>query len=122
MAVDPSHGRRALQLTLDEFERAAEEPVPAAELASCKAQLKGSLVLGLESTSNQMTRLARAELYAGRDVPVEELISGVERITADDVRRVAREILTRDRLCLVALGPGEGPLFGPADLAPGVAA
>jgi len=122
MSVQPSHGRRALHLTLEEFERAAEQATPADELASCKAQLKGNMLLGLESTSNQMSRLARYEMYAGRDVPVEEMIAAVERITVDDVRRVARDILARDRLCLVTLGAGGEPIFGQSDLVPGAVA
>lgn len=122
MSVQPSHGRRALQLTLEEFEKVAEERIPVDELASCKAQLKGNLLLGLESTSNQMSRLARSEMYAGRDVPVEEMIAAVERITTDDVRRVAREILSRDRLCLAALGAGGERIFETSDLVPGAVA
>ena len=122
MSVQPIHGRRAVQLTLDEFGRAAEERIPDAELASAKAQLKGNLLLGLESTTNQMTRLARSEIYTGRYVPVDELIASVDRITADDVRRVAREILSRDRLCLVALGAQTEKVFEPSDLVPGAVA
>ena len=122
MSVQPSHGRRAVQLTLEEFGRVAEAPISETELASNKAQLKGNLLLGLESTSNQMSRLARSEMYAGRDIPVEEMIAAVDRITADDVRRVAREILSRERLCLVALGPGGDRVFETTDLVPGAAA
>ncbi len=122
MSVQPSHGRRALQLTLEEFSRAAEETIPDDELASCKAQLKGNLLLGLESTANQMSRLARSEMYAGRDVSVDEMIASVDRITAADVRRVAGEILSRDRLCLVALGSGGERIFEDADLVSGAAA
>ena len=122
MSVQPIHGRRAIQLTLEEFARVAEERIPDAELASSKAQLKGNLLLGLESTTNQMTRLARSEIYSGRYVPVEELIASVDRITADDVGRVAKEILSRERLCLVALGPKTERLFEPSDLVPGAAA
>ena len=122
MSVQPAHGRRALALTLEEFARVAEEAIPEAELESCKAQLKGNLLLGLESTANQMSRLARSEMYAGRDVPVEEMIAAVERITGADVRRVARELLTRERLCLMALGPGGERLFEASDLVTGAAA
>ncbi len=122
MSVQPSHGRRAVQLTLEEFDRVAEEPITEAELASNKAQLKGNLLLGLESTANQMSRLARSEMYAGRDIPVEEMTAAVDGITAEDVRRVARAILARDRLCLVALGPGGGRIFESTDLVPGAVA
>jgi predicted Zn-dependent peptidase len=69
-----------------------------------------------------MTRLARSEIYTGRYVSVEELIASVDRITANDVRRVAREILQRDRLCLVALGPNTEKVFESADLVTGAVA
>ncbi|HZI89269.1 MAG TPA: pitrilysin family protein, partial [Candidatus Polarisedimenticolia bacterium] len=122
MNVQPEHGRRAIALTLEEFERVIREGVPAAELDSVKAQLKGSLLLGLESTSNRMHRIARNELYEGRFVPLDELVRRVESVTAEDVRRVASEIIARDRLSLVALGPSAGAAFEPADLTLGDAA
>jgi len=121
MSVQPTHGRRAVQITLEEFDRLTRELVPQDELDSTKAQLRGNLLLGLESTPNQMSRLARAELYAGRYVPIEELIEEVEGITAEDVRRVAREILHRERLSLVALGSSSQAVFEASDLSPALA-
>jgi predicted Zn-dependent peptidase len=122
MSVQPVHGRRAIELTLEEFDRAADQEIPEAELRSVKAQVKGNLLLGLESTTNQMSRLARSEIYAGRYVSVDELIDAIERITAQDVKRVAQQILSRDRLCLVALGGSAERAFLSSDLAPGAAA
>jgi predicted Zn-dependent peptidase len=119
MSVQPVHGRKAVRATLEEFDRVAEEGVPAEELQSVKAQLKGNLLLGLESTTNQMTRLARAEIYSGRYVSVDELIACVDRITEADVKRLAREVVARDSLCLVALGPSDGAPYAPGDLANG---
>ena len=116
MSVQPSQGRRAVRLTLDEFRRVAEEGVPAEELRSAKAQLRGNILLGLESTTNQMTRLARAEIYAGRYVAVDELLQAVERITAADVRRIAGTMLARERLSLVALGSSADGSFAASDL------
>jgi predicted Zn-dependent peptidase len=116
MSVQPAHGRRALRLTLDEFDRAAAQGIPPEELDSMKAQIKGNLLLGLESTSNQMSRLARAEIYAGRYVSVEEMTAMVDRITADDLKRLAASVLARDRLSLVALGSSPDGAFDAADL------
>jgi predicted Zn-dependent peptidase len=116
MSVLPGNGRRAVSLTLREFERVASEGVPAAELESAKAQLKGSLLLGLESTTNRMNRIARSEIYFGRIVPIGELVAGVEAVTSDDVRRVAAGLLARNRLSLVALGTVDGRAYGAADL------
>jgi predicted Zn-dependent peptidase len=122
MNVQPEHGRRAIALTLEEFDRVIQDGVPPAELDSTKAQLKGSLLLGLESTSNRMHRIARNELYEGRFVPLEELVRRVEGVTAQDVQRVASEIIARERLSLVALGPSAGAAFAAEDLTLGDAA
>jgi len=119
MSVQPDNGPRALQLTLAEFDRVAREGVPDAELDSVKMQLKGSLLLGIESTTSEMTRLARAEIYAGRNVSVTELIDSIDRVTEADVRRLAGELLGRDRLSLVALGARGDRPYEPSDLLDG---
>jgi len=119
MSVQPDHGRQAVRATLEEFDRVAEEGVPSDELQSVKAQLKGNLLLGLESTTNQMTRLARSEIYSGRYVSLDELITSIDRITEADVRRLAAGVAARERLSLVALGPSDGPPFTSGDLANG---
>jgi predicted Zn-dependent peptidase len=116
MNVQPAHGRRALQLTLEEFDRIADEGLPANELEAAKAQLKGGLLLSLESTSSRMHRIARSQLYAGRLVPVEELVAAIEGITSADVRRIAASLLARDCLSLVALGGSDERPFDPTDL------
>jgi len=116
MSVQPDNGPRALQLTLAEFDRVAHEDIPADELDSVKMQLKGSILLSTESTSSEMTRLARAEIYAGRNVPVRELIESIDRVTEADVRRLARELLSRERLSLVALGARGDRPYIPSDL------
>ena len=119
MSVQPDNGPRALRLTLEEFDKVAAEGVPQEELDSVKMQLKGSLLLGIESTSSEMTRLARAEIYTGRNVPVEELIASIDEVTEADVRRLAGQLLARDRLCLVALGARGPRAYTPADLLDG---
>ena len=116
MSVQPENGPRALELTLAEFDRVAQERIPPDELESVKMQLKGSLLLGTESTSSEMTRLARAEIYAGRNVPVRELIESIDRVTEEDVRRLAGELLQRERLSLVALGGRGDRPYVAADL------
>ncbi len=116
MNVQAENGRRAVSLTLEEFERVIREGVPRTELDSVKAQLKGSLILGLESTSNRMHRIARNELYEGRFVPLAELVRRVDQVRSEDVQRVASELISRERLSLVALGPSDGSAFEAGDL------
>ena len=79
---------------------------------SAKEQLKGSLLLGLESMSNRMTRLARSEIYYGRFISVDELVSMIEEVNTENTRRAAELALDRERLSLVALGPSSRTEIG----------
>jgi predicted Zn-dependent peptidase len=110
--VDPGSTRRALDVVLEEFEKARDSGLSAAEVRSAKEQLKGSLLLGLESMSNRMTRLARSEIYYGRFISVDELVSMIEEVNTENTRRAAELALDRERLSLVALGPSSRTEIG----------
>jgi len=71
------------------------EGLSPSELKKAKEQLKGSMMLGLESTNNRMSRLGRNELLLGRHWSLDEIIECVERITIDEVNELAREIFTQ---------------------------
>ncbi len=103
--VDPGSAGRALDVMLEELEKAVQSGLSDAEVRSSKEQLKGSLLLGLESMSNRMTRLARSEIYYGRYVSVDELVAMIEGVDAENTRKAAELVLDRERLSLVALGP-----------------
>jgi predicted Zn-dependent peptidase len=64
------------------------------ELHKAKEQLKGSLMLGLESTNNRMSRLGRNELLLNRQFTLDEIIKKVDKITLDGVNRLARKIFS----------------------------
>jgi predicted Zn-dependent peptidase len=90
-----------------ELERIREEPVSAEELERAKDNVKGRIVLALESTSARMDRLGSAVL-AG--MPILELDETIERIAAvdhDQVGALAAELLAPQRLCAAAIGPDE---------------
>jgi predicted Zn-dependent peptidase len=93
-----------LQLCRDELDAAAEKGVTDEEIARAKGQLRGSLVLGLEDTGSQMSRIGKAELVDGEVPPVEELLARIEAVTPDDVRAVAADVLRRP-LSLGIIGP-----------------
>jgi predicted Zn-dependent peptidase len=80
------------------------------ELARAKGQCRGSLVLGLEDPLSRMSRLAKAELVYGELPSVDELLSRFDRVSADEVRAVAADVLAAP-LSLGAVGPfDEGEL------------
>lgn len=110
IGTDGARVDRARTLIVREMRRLADEAVSPRTLDRAKQQLKGSVVLGLESMSNRMQRLGRVELTYGREIPIEEAIAEVEAVTIADVQDVAQAIFADGRLSATALVPnGEAP-------------
>ena len=96
--------REVLDLTLAEFTRLKEHPVGDDELRRVKEQLKTNMVLGLESSGSRMNSLARQQMFYGRFFTTDEITEEVDRVTAEDIRRVANEVLSTEGLTLTLLG------------------
>ena len=75
-----------------------QAPVPEAELQRSKDHLKGSLMLSLENTASRMSHLARQEIYFDRQFGLDETLLGIERVTAEDVQRVAADLFRNGSL------------------------
>ena len=94
-----------IDLTLAELRTIREELVSPEELRRAKDHLKGSLMLSLESTSSRMSHLARQELYFTRHYSMDETLASIEKVTADDILRVARDMVRGDQLSATIVGP-----------------
>jgi predicted Zn-dependent peptidase len=94
-----------IDLTLTELRALRDTPVSAEELTRAKDHLKGSLMLSLENTSSRMSQLARHEIYFGRSFTLDELLAAIDRVTADDVQRVAGELFKDGNLVATVVGP-----------------
>ncbi len=103
-ATSPLAVREVVRLTLDGLVR-ARAGLAAEEVSRAKESLKGSLMLGLETPGSRMTKLARSELYFGRQITLDEILADVDAVRGEDVRRLAEELLVLDRLALAAIGP-----------------
>ncbi|HEY6292053.1 MAG TPA: pitrilysin family protein [Terriglobia bacterium] len=112
-----ANARTVVQLIVEEFARIKSEPLTAEELRRIKDYLKGSTLLGLESTMSRMSNLARQEMYFGRYISMDEIAREVEAVTAEDVLGVARDLLEPGRIALTVLGPLNGARITRADLA-----
>jgi predicted Zn-dependent peptidase len=73
-------------------------------LSRAKAQLKGSLMLSLESSTARMSNLARQEMYFDRFYDLDELIERIEAVTADDLAELANQFFKTESVALTALG------------------
>jgi len=81
-----------IDVVIAEVRRIRDEAMPESELRRAKDHLKGSLMLNLESTSSRMSHLARQEIYFDRQFGLDETLEGVERVSAGDIQRVARDL------------------------------
>jgi len=82
-----------------------QAPLADTELRRAKDHLKGSLMLGLESTSSRMSHLARQDIYFDRHFTLDETLEGIEAVTNEDVRRVAGHLFSNGSLGVTVLGP-----------------
>ena len=97
-----------IDLVVEELRGVKASPVPEAELQRSKDHLKGSLMLSLENTASRMSHLARQEIYFDRQFGLDETLQGIERVSADDVRRVANDLFRNGSLAATVLGNVNG--------------
>ena len=103
--TSPENVQPCIDVILEQFARARNAPIDAAELALAKEHIKGNLTLSLESTSSRMIRLGRNEFALGRQVSPEEIERRIDAVTPDDVQQLARELLLDENLGLCIIGP-----------------
>lgn len=97
--------RTVIELTHKECQSIGRDSVTDAELERAKNQIRGALVLGQESMSNRMSRLAKSELYFGRIIRMEEIISAILTVSKDDVAGVASRLFKDAKYAVAAIGP-----------------
>jgi predicted Zn-dependent peptidase len=90
-----------------ELARIREQPVSAEELERAKDNVKGRIVLALESTGARMDRLGSAVLAGMPILELDETIERIEAVDAEQVAAIAAELLAPERLCAAAIGPDE---------------
>ena len=95
---------KVVKSVVEEFRKLKTQPVPEEELNRSKAQLKGSLMLSLESSTARMSNLARQEMYFEHFYTLDELIEKIEAVTAEDLTALAKEFFQTESVAVTALG------------------
>jgi predicted Zn-dependent peptidase len=101
----PAEAPKVVELVAREIKRLCAVGVRREELARAKNQMKGSVMLGLESTSSRMSKLAKDELHYGRRVSLDEVMANIDRVNESQLLRLSRELFDKRRLSVTALGP-----------------
>jgi predicted Zn-dependent peptidase len=95
---------KVVQCIVSEFRKLKSEDVPEEELRRSKDQLKGSLMLSLESSTARMSNLARQEMYFDHFYTMDELIEKIESVTADELKELANEFFHTESIAVTVLG------------------
>jgi predicted Zn-dependent peptidase len=108
LGTRPENVGRALRVVGDELERFRAQPASPDELERSKENVKGRVVLSLESTTSRMNRLGSAVLGSQPLLTVDELVERIEAVTLEDLAELAGELLAPERLSAAGIGPDEG--------------
>jgi predicted Zn-dependent peptidase len=105
VGTQPSTADKAIDAIREEYARISREGLPLPELTNGKQQLKGQVMLSLESPAARMSRLAGFILYEDRYRPLDEMLAQIDRVTPDEIAAVAQEFFAPERQTIVRLGP-----------------
>jgi predicted Zn-dependent peptidase len=96
--------RTVIDVVMAELKKVKKDGLTKDEITKCKEHIKGSTVLGLESTSSRMSWLAKSEFLYGRVLTVEEVFDKIDKIKADDIIEVANKYIKDEDLTLTIIG------------------
>jgi predicted Zn-dependent peptidase len=107
---------KVVESVVHELRELVDHRVTQEEMRRAKDHLKGSYVLGLESTGSRMMNLARQELYFKRFFSLSEMLERIEHVTADEVQKLAEQFFDPKTIAVAMLGRLEGFRVRRADL------
>jgi predicted Zn-dependent peptidase len=96
--------KELLPVVLDEL-RKATETITDEEVFRVRNQIRAGLLMSLESPSSRAGQLARQQILWGRTIPLQETVDRINRITADRVKQIARQIFDAGKVSLAGIGP-----------------
>jgi predicted Zn-dependent peptidase len=100
--------RQVVDHILAEFQELKSAPIAEDELRRAKDQLKGGLMLSLESSTSRMSNLARQEMYFERFFSLDETIDQIESVTGEEVCEMANALFHPDKVAVTVLGNLDG--------------
>ncbi len=95
---------KVVQSIVQEFRNLKAQHIPEEELRRAKDQLKGSLMLSLESSTARMSNLARQEMYFDRFIGLDEIVNSIEKVTSQDLIQLANDFFKPECTAVTVLG------------------
>ncbi len=106
-ATDAADSSELMRLIVEEIANTVET-LSEREIARAKAQMKAGLLMALEGSGERIGQLARQMITQGRPIPVDELVTKIDSVTAESARAAGRGLLTAGKQATAVLGLGSG--------------
>ncbi|HEY4348359.1 MAG TPA: pitrilysin family protein [Gaiellaceae bacterium] len=103
--VDIKRIDEAVKVIVEQFALMADEPVPSEELEKSRSMVKGRFVLRTEGPQGLLMYGLNREVLEGAALEPEELLKKIDAVTAEDIQRVAKDLIVQDKLHLAVIGP-----------------
>ncbi|WP_281887556.1 pitrilysin family protein [Paenibacillus sp. YYML68] len=107
----PKQTAEVLKVTMEMLHDLKQNGLTPAELRKGKEQMKGSLILSLESTSSRMNRLGKNELMLGRHYSLDEIIARIERVEMEQIEELTASLLSKP-FALAMVGASDAVISG----------
>ncbi|MFH2104694.1 MAG: pitrilysin family protein [Parcubacteria group bacterium] len=103
--LDKSKIEKALQVILSEFAKVRDKGISQKELKKAKEYIKGKTLMGLETSDNYGSWLTMQEVLTGKIQTIAEKFAKIEKVTAADIQKVAKQVIANNKLNLAVIGP-----------------
>jgi len=105
IGTDKKNIVNSISLVHKELRRLKKTPVSKAELGRTQAQIKGTMMLGLENMSSRMMRLGSSELYYRKSITLDTVLKKVDAVTSEQIQKVAVDLFDLNRFSTVIIRP-----------------
>jgi len=102
--MNPEHRDTFLKLVMEEIKILIKHGISEEELAKSKEQLKGSYILGLESTSSRMNSLGKSELMLGKVYTPEEVLKKIDEVNNEIVLEIIEKVFQMEKMSIAVVG------------------
>jgi predicted Zn-dependent peptidase len=103
--MDKNNLGKTENIVLGEIEKLLDKKVGTVELNRAKEQLKSSVIMDLESMSSRMQYLAKSEFHLGASETLPDIITGIDRITREDIMLLVQKYMQKENWSKVTILP-----------------
>lgn len=109
-ATNAENTEDVINLIIEEFDKLKAEGLTEDEIKKAKSQIKGNLLISLESTKYRASRAARSELYFNKDFNIQEICDIIDSISNKDIITLANQVLDSKNIAITVVGPKKAAL------------